>query len=163
MSADFSLTVHHVGVIVTDLEAAIHAYGSTLGIDFAAFEIDETNSVFSNSSTSFKLRIAFGQASLSAIELIQPVSGETIHASFLRQNGPGIHHLGFWVDDLQAARNRLESRGNRLLSEGEIQDLGSFAYYQSADLHCIVEPLRLAIELPVFLAEHATFYAHEVS
>ena len=36
------------------------------------------------------------------IELIQPVRGEGLHVEFLASNGPGLHHLGFLVDDLDA-------------------------------------------------------------
>ena len=34
------------------------------------------------------------------IELLQPVRGEGLHVEFLASNGPGLHHLGFLVDDL---------------------------------------------------------------
>jgi methylmalonyl-CoA/ethylmalonyl-CoA epimerase len=155
MGSSLSLNAHHVGMIVPDLEAALKAYASNFGVNFSVFELDESNSAFSGSSASFKLRIAFGLIDLSAVELIQPVAGETIHAKFLRQNGPGIHHLGFWVDDLNAARRQFDNRGYHLLTEGEIRHLGAFAYYESAEMHCIVEPLELSLELPTFLAEHA--------
>jgi hypothetical protein len=36
------------------------------------------------------------------IELLQPVRGEGLHVEFLAGNGPGAHHLGFLVDDLNA-------------------------------------------------------------
>jgi hypothetical protein len=36
------------------------------------------------------------------IELLHPVSGDGLHAEFLASNGPGAHHLGFLVDDLDA-------------------------------------------------------------
>jgi methylmalonyl-CoA/ethylmalonyl-CoA epimerase len=156
MLSNFSLDAHHVGVIVPDLEAAMHAYASNFDITFSVFEVDETSSTLTNASRSFNLRIAFGQVSLTAVELIQPVSGQTIHAEFLRQNGPGVHHLGFYVEDLEAAKNRLERRGYSLLAAGEIKNLGAFAYYRATDLHCVVEPLQLSVGLPLFLAEHAT-------
>jgi len=35
--------------------------------------------------------------------LIQPVRGEGLHVEFLSTNGPGAHHLGFLVEDLDAA------------------------------------------------------------
>jgi catechol 2,3-dioxygenase-like lactoylglutathione lyase family enzyme len=159
MGSDLSLNAHHLGLIVPDLEVTMKAYIANFGLSFSVFELDETDSAFSGSSASFKLRVGFGFAGASAIELIQPVSGETIHSAFLRQNGPGIHHLGFWVDDLKSARKQLEERGCSLLLQGTIDDLGSFAYYEAPDLHCVVEPIQFSLGLPISLAKHAKSYA----
>jgi len=161
MGKGFSLLScpHHIGVVVPDLSTAMDAYISTLGVSFSVFDLDETNSAFSGSSDSFRLRIGFGSLGVSAVELIQPVSGETIHARFLAEKGPGIHHLGFWVGDLSKARTQLEALGYRSLMEGAIRDLGRFAYYEAPELHCIIEPLEFAIGFPLFLARHASVYS----
>ena len=37
------------------------------------------------------------------IELMQPLRGEGIQAEFLERHGPGPHHLGTLVDDLDAS------------------------------------------------------------
>jgi len=99
---------HHIGVVVPDLNAAMNAYISALGIKFSVFEVDETNSVFSGSSDAFRLRIGFGTLGPSAMELIQPVSGETIHSRFLSERGGGIHHLGFLVSGFSKVKKQLE-------------------------------------------------------
>jgi methylmalonyl-CoA/ethylmalonyl-CoA epimerase len=89
----FRLSPHHTGIIVSDLEA------------------NETNSRFSGSGPTFKLRFGYGLMGVSAVELIQPLEGETIYAQYLRERGPGIHHLGFLVRDLAASKQQLESDG----------------------------------------------------
>jgi hypothetical protein len=99
-----------------------------------------------------------GQFGGLSIELIQPVSGRTIHQEFLKGNGPGIHHLGFYVLSLNAARKKLDSQGYAVLMEGRINDVAEFAYYWAHDLHCIVEPLRLSGRLLAFLDEHSRIY-----
>lgn len=46
------------------------------------------------------LRLAFGRSGNTIIELMQPLQGEGIHFELLERRGPGAHHLGFFVDDI---------------------------------------------------------------
>ncbi len=48
------------------------------------------------------LSVAFGRSGNVQIELIQPLAGEGVHFELLAARGPGAHHLGFFVDDLDA-------------------------------------------------------------
>jgi len=147
-----------IGILVPDLEAAMDGYVATLGLKFQVFEVDESAGSFSGSSAHFRTRFGVAQVGLSSIELIQPVSGTTIHSEHLRTRGPGIHHIGIYVPSLTTARKALERRGYTALMEGKIRRLGKFAYFEAPDMHCIVEPLQLSIELPLFLAKNATTY-----
>ena len=134
------------------------SWHKNLGISFSVFEVDETNSRFSGSGPKFKLRFGYGLMGLSALELIQPLDGETIYSQYLRKRGPGFHHLGFLVTDLSASSSQLESSGCSLLMEGSIDELGGMAYYRVQDGHCVIEPLQLSIDLQLFLAKRATAY-----
>jgi 4-hydroxyphenylpyruvate dioxygenase-like putative hemolysin len=49
------------------------------------------------------LDLAFARSGNVQIELIRPVRGEGIHVEFLAHHGPGAHHLGFLVDDVDAS------------------------------------------------------------
>ena len=153
--------LHHVEIVVPDLNSAMDAYIAALNVGFSVFEVDETGSVFSGSSESFRLRIGVGSLGATAIELIQPVSGETIHSRFLAEKGPGLHHMGFWVASLRNATKHLEGLRYKSLMEGSIHGLARFAYYESAQLHCIIEPLEVELGFPVFLARHATVYGQK--
>ena len=51
----------------------------------------------------FTAHISLGYAGDLQLELIQPVRGPTIHAEFLEAHGPGLHHVCFDVEDLDAA------------------------------------------------------------
>lgn len=154
----FRLSPHHAGLIVAELGAAMDSWRRNLGLSFQVFEADETNSHFSGSGPRFKLRFGYGLMGLSAIELIQPLEGETLYSKFLTERGPGFHHLGFLVTDLAESKRRLESEGCSVVMEGNIDELGALAYYRVQDGHCIIEPLRLSIELPLFLSRRATSY-----
>ena len=158
LNAPLNGRVDQIGVIVPNLEAAMDAYLATLGVPFAVFEVDQSTSAFSGSSPRFQIRIAIALAGALTIELIQPVSGVTLYSKHLETHGPGIHHLGFHVDNLAKAKKSLTARGYRPILEGKIRGLGKFAYLEAPDMHCILEPLQLSLSLPLFLAKNAMRY-----
>jgi methylmalonyl-CoA/ethylmalonyl-CoA epimerase len=150
--------VDQIALITPDLQPAMDAYVATVGVRFHVFEVDERNSSFSGSSARFRTRIAVAPAGLTAIELIQPISGKTIHSEHLRTRGPGLHHIGIYVDSLADAIKILRRRGYQKLMQGKIDRLGHFAYFEANDMHCIVEALQFSIESPLFLADQAKVY-----
>jgi catechol 2,3-dioxygenase-like lactoylglutathione lyase family enzyme len=70
----------------------------------------------------FTAHISLGYAGDLQLELIQPVSGPTIHAEFLEAHGPGLHHVCFEVDDLAAACAAAERAGLAILMTGSMMD-----------------------------------------
>jgi catechol 2,3-dioxygenase-like lactoylglutathione lyase family enzyme len=70
----------------------------------------------------FTAHISLGYAGDLQLELIQPVSGPTIHAEFLDEHGPGLHHVCFDVDDVDAACARAEAAGLPVLMRGSMMD-----------------------------------------
>ena len=82
----------------------------------------------------------------------------TFYSSTLESHGPGIHHMGIYVDSLAQAKQGLESSGFRTILDGQIRDLGEFAYLEAPDRNCVLEPLQLSSKLPLFLAKHAKHY-----
>jgi methylmalonyl-CoA/ethylmalonyl-CoA epimerase len=89
--------------IVTDLEAAEQAMRSTLGCsEFAKFRMDEKWNLRGRTAPC-ALALGFARSGNMQIEIMQPLSGEGIHHEFLAERGPGPHHFGFMVDDLDTA------------------------------------------------------------
>ena len=68
----------------------------------------------------FIAHISLGYAGDLQLELIQPVSGETIHAEFLAAHGPGLHHVCFGVDDIDVACANAEAAGHPVLMRGSM-------------------------------------------
>ena len=66
-------------------------------------------------------------------EIIQNISGKSTYSEFLdRVPEGGIHHLGYAVDDYDAATKDLEARGYKLVQRGTFGDT-RFGYYESDD------------------------------
>jgi methylmalonyl-CoA epimerase len=51
------------------------------------------------------------------VELLAPLSPETPVGRFLRTRGPGLHHVAYAVDDIDAALSALREQGVRLIDE----------------------------------------------
>jgi methylmalonyl-CoA epimerase len=91
--------LHHVGIAVADIDAAVHLYTTTLsaglvrrgqlnGLDFALLDSGGVE-----------------------LELLAAVDPETAIGKFVAERGPGLHHLAYAVDDIQAEMVRLVAEG----------------------------------------------------
>lgn len=99
--------VDHIGFAVTDVEAAIAHYSQAFGVEeWERIALPERH-------------MAVGAAHIgeTLIELIAPTSDEAAFAKFLREKGPGIHHIAYRVDDIVAALADLQARGIPLIDK----------------------------------------------
>ena len=101
--------LNHVAIAVPDLVAASATYRDTLGADVSMpVDLPEhgVTTVFVNlPNTKIELLAVLGETS--------PIAG------FLQRNpGGGVHHVCYEVDDLAAARVRMEAQGARVLGDG---------------------------------------------
>lgn len=99
------LGLAHVGVAVRSLDEALPLWTEGLGFRHVGTETLE----------SMALRIAFLRAGDAEIELLEPTAPESTVARFLERRGEGLHHLSFYVEDLEAALHRAEERGFELI------------------------------------------------
>lgn len=99
--------INHIGIAVTSLEAALPFYRDNLSMPLAGIE----------EVVEQKVRVAMLQVGESKIELLEPTSEDSPVAKFIEKNGPGIHHIAYEVDDVEAAIAKLLSDGARMIDE----------------------------------------------
>lgn len=122
--------IDQIGIVVKDMEATMKFYEKIFGIEpFLTLE-SPTNSV--------KLKIGLFYLDEVQIELIQVLKGETIHSKFLNKRGEGLHHLGFFVDDIENDLSRLEKEGIKVLERGIILEEVKFAYLDTEKILGII-------------------------
>jgi methylmalonyl-CoA/ethylmalonyl-CoA epimerase len=85
--------IHHVAIAVEDLDSAIAGYESLYNITPMSREIVEDQGVS-------EAMLAVGG---SYIQLLEPLTPESPVGRFLSQNGEGMHHIAFAVNDIEAA------------------------------------------------------------
>ena len=98
--------VNHIGVIVSDLDRAIDAFSRILGLELDHIE-----------PYGDELQVAFLPCGETLVELIQPLTDRGFNADWLRGTGPGIQHVAFEVDDLEAALAELAPLGVKPVGE----------------------------------------------
>lgn len=102
--------LNHVAIAVPDLEAASAQYRDTLGADVGAPQDEPDHGV----------TVVFITLPNTKIELLYPLGENSPIAGFLEKNpSGGIHHICYEVDDIIAARDKLQDAGARVLGSGE--------------------------------------------
>ena len=99
--------IHHLGVAVRDLEEAFDTYTRLFGAELEHRETLEEQGVEA-------IALMLGE---SRLELLGALAEDTPVGRFLAKRGPGMHHVGYWVDDLAAALADLTREGAQLIDE----------------------------------------------
>ncbi len=97
--------IAHLGIVVKNLDAALDLFTGALPLDLVHTEDYQG------------MKIGFIPVGDSSIELLQDVSGSSSIKKFLDNNGEGIHHVAFEVDDIEQAVAELREKGVRLIDE----------------------------------------------
>jgi methylmalonyl-CoA/ethylmalonyl-CoA epimerase len=96
--------LHHVAVVVADLDEALARY-RTLGFSGSERFVLAEQAV----------EVATLQSGTGWIELIRPTDPNGPIARYLAKRGEGVHHVAYAVPDLPAALKDLEAAGVRLI------------------------------------------------
>ena len=100
--------LHHIGIAVPGLDEGAQIWGPRgMGLDEEGRE----------DVTSAQTRVAMFPIGESRIELLEAMGEDSPVGRFLQKRGPGIHHLCFEVDDIEAECDRLRAAGVRLLHD----------------------------------------------
>jgi methylmalonyl-CoA/ethylmalonyl-CoA epimerase len=97
--------IAHVGIAVKSIDALLPFYRDVLGLPDAP--LDDSDGA----------HIAGLAAGDSLVELLEPQDAGSPIAKFLEKRGPGIHHICFTVDDLDATLARCRQAGVMLIDE----------------------------------------------
>ena len=99
--------IHHVAVIVPDIDEALEFWCGVLGL-----KLDRVEEVLAQEA-----EVAFLPLGQGAIELVRPTTHDSGAARFLARRGAGMHHVALEVQDLETTLERLLDNGVRLLNE----------------------------------------------
>ena len=102
--------LNHVAIAVPDLEVAAANYRDTLGAKISdPLELPDHG-----------VKTVFVELPNTKLELLHPLGDDSPIQKFLEKNpGGGMHHICYEVDDIYAARDKLEGDGMRVLGDGE--------------------------------------------
>ena len=98
-------TIAHLGIAVTDLDAAAAFYRDVIGVPSRGPEEADGARI---------LHFEFGGTD---VELLAPLTSDSPIAKFLAKRGPGIHHVCYRVPNLDAALAACRQHGYTLVDE----------------------------------------------
>jgi methylmalonyl-CoA/ethylmalonyl-CoA epimerase len=102
--------LNHVAIVVPDLAAASRIYRDGLGARVSA----------PHDLPDHGVTTVFVELENTKIELLHPLGDGSPIARFLQEHpSGGMHHVCYEVDDIIAARDRLQAQGARVLGGGE--------------------------------------------
>lgn len=97
--------IAHLGIAVRSLAETLPFYRDILGMP--EIPLDDADGA----------RIAGLESGESLVELLEAAEPASPIARFVEKRGPGIHHICFAVDDLDASLDRCREAGVRLIDE----------------------------------------------
>jgi methylmalonyl-CoA epimerase len=103
--------VDHIGIAVEDLDAALVLYRDLMGL-----ELERVEEVPSEQVKVAMLKLDRTGAA-GHVELLAPMSDDCNIARFIAKKGPGLHHIAFAAEDIEAVMQRARDAGLRLLDE----------------------------------------------
>jgi len=99
--------IDHIGVAVEDLDAAIKLYERSFEMELVHRETVESQGV-----EAVLLDVGEGH-----VELLAPLGPDTPVGKFIAKNGPGMHHVAYAVEDIDAALEQAEANGLRMIDK----------------------------------------------
>ena len=101
----------HIGIAVSDLDKTVSRYHLLIGIEpEKSIEVADQ-----------KIRVAIfsggGESDGDRIELMEATSPDSSIAKFIKRKGEGLHHICFYVDDIDSKLADLKKSGVQLIDE----------------------------------------------
>ncbi len=121
-----------IGIVVRSIDETIKYYQEVFGFGpFELRDVDYPTATYYGETAGYRGKRAFFHLGPIQIELIELKDGKTIHESFLREKGEGLHHIGFLVKNLEEAKKKAESAGLEVTQGFTRPDGTGFAYLDS--------------------------------
>jgi catechol 2,3-dioxygenase-like lactoylglutathione lyase family enzyme len=128
-----------VGLVVKDAQSVAENYWNILGIGpWQIYSWEEPlvhDHLYHGKPAWVRAKVAQAQVGAVQLELYQPVAGESIYGDFLKERGEGLHHISFFVDNVDETAAELVKEGFPSLESGRFGDNGAY--------NCLdIKPLR---------------------
>jgi len=116
-----NLKVDQLGFVYNDIEKQAKIFESLFNVPKFAI-LPETMEIvkYRGKDGEVTTKIAISRQFNTQIELIQPISGESIHKEFLDKGREGLHHISFYVENIETYIKFFEKQGLEMVYYGSI-------------------------------------------
>lgn len=132
-----------IGLLVNDLDETLANLQKIFGIgpfrivDFPPEGEEDVKMMYHGRDSKFRAKFCFFDLGNIELEIIQPLEGDTVWGDFLREKGPGLHHIKFSVPTHDETVEYLTGQGIEISQMGASvgKNLGKeWLYYNTHDL-----------------------------
>lgn len=139
-----STTVAQIAIVVRNIEEACENWARVLGVPVPNVIItqpgNEVHMTYRGHPSNAQAKLAFFNLGQVQLELIEPIGEPSTWKEALDKNGQSVHHIAFWVEDMQASVDFLKQQGIPMIQRGDMGE-GQYAYFNAE------EKLGVQIEL----------------
>lgn len=136
--------IAQIGLVVRDIEAVSQAYADFFGVEkprwYWTDGYDKAHTTLYGQPSQARAKLAFFDMGSVQLELIEPDENPSTWREFLEKYGEGVHHIAFFIKDMDGKIKTLEQNGMGLIQRGDY-DGGRYAYIDT------LKPLKVLIEL----------------
>ncbi len=130
--------VTQVAWVVDDLDRAVETQWRVFGIGPWHYYLYDRSLLSMmrrhGADTEYAMDTAVANAGSTRLEIVQPVSGDTVYTEFAEKHGfGGIHHFGLAVDSMQEALEAARRAGFAVTMEGAGYGLDGDGYFAYLD------------------------------
>lgn len=142
-----SKPLHHVGVVVSDIEKAI-THLEALG--FGPFKFDDETKVLTvafkgelhGQPAEWKTKVSNGKMGDVELELLEPCEGNQALRESLDATGEGLHHIGWLTTTLSDDIETQTRLGAKIWTSSIRPDAPSFVYFEPSSVGGVAIELR---------------------
>jgi methylmalonyl-CoA/ethylmalonyl-CoA epimerase len=122
-----------VAIVCKDVDACSQRWSKMLGVKQSPVQTTlpgrEVKVVFHGKPSNGQAKLAFYNTGQTVLELVQPVGEGTAWKEFLDQNGEGVQHIAFEVQDLEKTIQSLAQQGMPVIHRGRYDENdGDYVY-----------------------------------
>lgn len=124
--------IHQLGFVVADMDQAVRDYSKIYHIKRWYHALNEMHDQIYYLGKNIRddgFNVVIGYTGNLEIELITSTAEENIYVNFLRENGPGLHHISYWVTNLDEALQDYKDLGFELVQHGRMGNRSVVTHY----------------------------------
>jgi catechol 2,3-dioxygenase-like lactoylglutathione lyase family enzyme len=146
--------IYQIAWVVEDIAAAERWFSAAFGVRgwtrFDNVRFGPETCTYRGQPADYSIHVSLGYAGTQQLELIEPVSGVSLYTEHLERSGPGLHHVAYLPEDLDATLAAAAEQGIEVLQRAELAG-SEYVYLDggAGGAGCI-ELMRLSEELTAF-------------
>jgi hypothetical protein len=116
-----NLKIDQLGYVYKDIEKQAKLLETIYGLSkFAFLERHDSTCKYRGKECTFSTKLAISRIFNVQIELIQYIKGECVIKEFIDSGREGLHHFGFFVEDLDSIVKEFTDKGYEILHQRQL-------------------------------------------